>query len=117
MRLLDEQYLKTPFYGWPKLTAWLRQQGFAINHKRVLRLMQLMGLQAIYPKPKTSLPGQGHKIYPYLLRDVRIERPNHVWVCEIVCTQMTKTGVFAVWGSRDGVADLDLVIGYHNPIN
>ena len=59
MRLLDEQYLKTPFYGWPKLTAWLQQQGFAINHKRVQRLLQLMGLQAIYPKPKTTVAGQG----------------------------------------------------------
>ena len=83
MRLIDAQYLKTPFYGWPKMTACLQRQGFVINHKRVQRLMQLMGLQAIYPKPKTSIAGQGHKIYPYLLRGLEITQPNQVWSADI----------------------------------
>src|SRR5439155_5082151 len=83
MRLIDAQYTQTPFYGWPKMTAWLRQQGYAVNHKRVQRLMHLMGLQAIYPKPKTSVAGQSHKLYPYLLRDVEITRPNFVWSADI----------------------------------
>ena len=83
MRLIDAQYTQTPFYGWPKMTAWLRLQGYAVNHKRVQRLMQLMGLQAIYPKPKTSISNRGHKIYPYLLRDLDITRPNFVWSADI----------------------------------
>jgi putative transposase len=61
MRLLDEQYLKTPFYGYPRMTAWLRRQGYEVNPKRVYRLMRQMGICAIYPKPKTSQPGPGHK--------------------------------------------------------
>ena len=64
MRLIDEQYLKTPFYGWPKMSAMLRRQGYPVNHKRVQRLMHLMGLHAIYPKPKTTLASPGHKKYP-----------------------------------------------------
>jgi hypothetical protein len=64
MRLIDEQYLKTPFYGWPRMTAHLRRQGYPVNHKRVQRLMQIMGLQAIYPKPKTTQAGQDIKFIP-----------------------------------------------------
>ena len=60
MRLLDEQYTRTPFYGWPRMTAWLRREGHEVNPKRVRRLLRLMGLQAIYPKPKTSTPAPGH---------------------------------------------------------
>jgi putative transposase len=78
MRLIDEQYLRTPFYGWPRMTAYLRRAGHEVNHKRVQRLMQKMGLQAIYPKPKTSAGGKGHKIYPYLLRGLEITRPYQV---------------------------------------
>ena len=66
MRLIDEQYMKTPFYGWPRMTAQLRQAGYAINPKRVRRLMRLMGLQAIYPRPRTTVPVMEHKVYPYL---------------------------------------------------
>jgi putative transposase len=85
MRLIDAQYTQTPFYGWPKMTAWLRQQGNAVNHKRVQRLMHVMGLQAIYPEPKTSVAVQSHKATcrPYLLRDVEIARPNFVWSADI----------------------------------
>jgi len=78
MRLLDEQYTRTPFYGVPKMTAWLRRQGYRVNPKRVRRLMRLMGLCAVYPKPWTSKPAKGHKKYPYLLRDVVVDRPDQV---------------------------------------
>ena len=74
MRLIDEQYLKTPFYGWPRMTAQLRRMGYEVNHKRVQRLMQKMGIQAIYPRPKTTIRSSEHKIYPYLLRD--LTRPS-----------------------------------------
>ncbi len=104
MRLLDEQYLKTPFYGWPKLTAWLRQQGYAVNHKRVQRLLHLMGLQAIYPKPRTSVAAPGHKIYPYLLRGLAITRPNQVWSADITYLPLPHGFMYLVaiidWFSR-----------------
>jgi putative transposase len=83
MRLLDEQYTACPFYGSRKLTRWLVQQGEAVNRKRVQRLLRLMGLEAIYPKPRLSLAGRGHRIYPYLLRNVRIDRPDQVWSTDI----------------------------------
>ncbi len=83
MRLIDEQYLRTPFYGWPRMTAWLQQHGYAVNGKRVRRLMRLMGLQAIYPRPKLSQPAVAHRRYPYLLGVVEVARPNHVWSSDI----------------------------------
>jgi putative transposase len=104
MRLIDAQYLKTPFYGWPRMTAHLRRQGYAINAKRVRRLMQLMGLQAIYPKPRTSLAGQSHTIYPYLLRGLAITRPNQVWSADITYVPMRHGFMYLVavidWFSR-----------------
>ena len=84
MRLIDEQYTACPFYGSRRMTAWLVEQGEDVNRKRVRRLMALMGLATIYPKPKLSVAGRGHRIYPYLLRDVAIERPDQVWSVEIV---------------------------------
>ena len=84
MRRIDRQFLETPFYGWPRMTAHLRRQGYAVNHKRVQRLMRLMGLQAIFPKPKTSLNDHDHTIYPYLLRGLEITCVNQVWSAEIV---------------------------------
>jgi putative transposase len=83
MRLLDEQYTACPFYGSRRLTAWLAQQGEAVNRKRVQRLLRIMGLEAIYPKPRLSVAGRGHRIYPYLLRNVCIERPDQVWSTDI----------------------------------
>jgi putative transposase len=84
MRLIDEQYLKCPFYGSRRMTVWLREdQHQDVNRKRVRRLMRLMRLEVIYPKPKLSLPGGNHKVYPYLLRDVKIERPDQVWSADI----------------------------------
>ena len=104
MRLIDEQYLKTPFYGWPRILASLRQSGCAVNGKRVRRLMRLMGLQAIYPKPKTTVACPDHKVYPYLLRDLTITRPNEVWSADITYVPMRQGFMYLVaiidWFSR-----------------
>jgi len=83
MRLLDERYTACPFFGSRKMAAWLQSQGEAVNRKRVRRLMRLMGLQAIYPKPRLSAAGRGHRVYPYLLRGVSIRRPDQVWSADI----------------------------------
>jgi putative transposase len=100
MRLIDEQYLRTPFYGWPRMTVSLRRAGFVVNHKRAQwapeRLMQKMGLQAIYPKPKTSRPSQGHKLYPYLLQGVEIIRPNQVWSADITYVPLCQGFMYLV---------------------
>ena len=73
MRFIDEQYTRTPFYGIRKMTRWLGQRGYTVNAKRVRRLMRQMGLEAIYRKPGLSVPGPGHRIYPYRLRGLNIE--------------------------------------------
>jgi len=91
MRLIDEQYTKTPFYGWPRLTAHLRRLGHKVNHKRVRRLMRRMGLEAISPGPKTTVVAREHKKYPYLLRDFSISRSNQVWSADITYVPM-RTG-------------------------
>jgi putative transposase len=83
MRRIDEQYLRRPYFGSRRMTEWLRQEGESVNRKRVQRLMRAMGLEAIYPKPRTTIGGAGHKIYPYLLRNVTVERPNQVWSADI----------------------------------
>ena len=83
MRLLDEQYMTTPFYGVRRMTAWLRCQGYGVNHKRVARLMRQLGVEAIYPKPRLSQPAAGQVIYPYLWRGVTVNRVNQVWSAEI----------------------------------
>jgi putative transposase len=88
MRCIDEQYLKTPFSGWPRMTAHLQRLGYPVNHKRIQRLMQLMGLQAIFPKRRTTIVNVEHRIYPYLLRGVEIVRPNHVWSTDITYVPM-----------------------------
>jgi putative transposase len=104
MRLMDEQYLRTPFYGSRRMTRWLQSQGYAVNRKRVRRLLQVMGIEAVYPKPKLSQPGEGHKIYPYLLRGVKIERVNQVWSTDITYIPMAYGFVYLVavmdWFSR-----------------
>jgi putative transposase len=84
MRLLDQEYTAHPFLGSRRLTAWLTGQGERVNRKRVQRLLRLMGLEAIYPKPRLSASRAGHRVYPYLLRNVSIERPDQVWSTEIV---------------------------------
>jgi len=83
MEMIDKQYLKTPFYGSRKMVVYLRSEGYFINRKRVQRLMRQMNIQAIYPKPNLSKNRQEHKIYPYLLKGVNIDRPNFVWSTDI----------------------------------
>jgi putative transposase len=104
MRLIDEQYLKNPTSGSRGMRNFLRRQGYKINRKRAQRLMRLMGLEAIYPKPKTSRPHPSHKVYPYLLRDLHIDRPNQVWAADITYIPMSKGFMYLVavmdWHSR-----------------
>jgi putative transposase len=104
MRLIDEQYLKTPTWGSRSMRNHLRRLGYKINRKRVQRLMRLMGLEAIYPKPKTSRPHPDHKIYPYLLRGLQIDRPNQVWAIDITYIPMNRGFMYLVavmdWYSR-----------------
>lgn len=104
MRLIDEQYLKTPFYGSPKMTAHLQRAGYAVNPKRIRRLMRLMGVIAIYPKPRTTLYAPENKVYPYLLRGLAILRPNQVWSSDITYIPMAKGFMYLVavidWYSR-----------------
>src|SRR5262245_5265981 len=90
MRLLDAEYTAHPFLGSRRLTQWLIAQGEAVNRKRVQRLMRLMGLEAIYPKPKLSVAGQGHRLYPYLLRNVGIHTPDQVWMTESTCVPLAR---------------------------
>ena len=108
MRLIDEQYTACPFYGSRRMTAWLNQQGEEVNRKRVQRLMRKMGLEAIYPKPRLSAAGRGHKIYPYLLRGVTIERPDQVWSADITYVAMAAGFMYLAavidWYSRYVVA-------------
>ena len=104
MNLIDAQYTKTPFYGVPRMTVWLNRQGFNVNHKRVARLMKTMGLEAVHPKKKTSIPNKEHKIYPYLLSEVTVERPDQVWSADITYVRMVRGFVYLVaimdWFSR-----------------
>ena len=108
LRLIDEQYTRTPFYGWPRMTAYLRQHGDLVNHKRVQRLMQRMGLQAIYPRPRTTVACPEHRIYPYLLRGVAVTHPNQVWSADITYLPMLHGFMYLVaildWFSRYVVA-------------
>ena len=104
MRLIDEQFTRRPIYGVPRMTAWLRGQGHGVHPKRVRRLMRLMGLEAIYPKPRLSRPADGHRRYPYLLRGLAIERPDQVWATDITYVRMARGFVYLVaimdWASR-----------------
>ncbi len=104
MRLLDQQYTRTPFYGARKMVAWLDTQSYPVERKRVRRLLQLMGLEAIYPKPRTSLPGSTEQCYPYLLRGMSIERCNQVWSCDITSIRLQRGFIYLIavidWFSR-----------------
>ena len=104
MRLIDEKFLKHPFYGVPRMTLWLREKGNQVNHKRVERLMALMGLQAICPGPHTSKPSPEHRIYPYLLRNMEITKSDQVWAADITYIRMRHGFVYLVaimdWFSR-----------------
>lgn len=104
MRLLDKQYTDTPYYGVRRMTAWLRSQGYHVNHKRVARLMQTMGIEAIYPKPHLSQTHPAHRVYPYLLRGVPITRVNQVWSTDITYIRLHGGFIYLVavmdWFSR-----------------
>jgi len=104
MRLIDEQYTRRPTFGVEKMRDWLRNQGHWVNEKRVRRLMRLMGLYAIYPKPRTSRSCPEHKVYPYLLKGMRIDRPDQAWCSDITYIRLFHGFVYLVvimdWFSR-----------------
>lgn len=104
MALIDRRYMQVPFFGSRRMTDWLNEQGEGVNRKRIQRLMQVMGLEAIYPKPRTSEARAEHKKYPYLLRNVEITHPNHVWSTDITYLPLPKGFMYLVavmdWYSR-----------------
>lgn len=104
LRLIDEMYTKTPFYGSRRIRETLKRKGYFVNRKRIQRLMRLMGIEAIYPKPNLSKPHPSHKIYPYLLRNKRIEKVNQVWGIDITYIRMKHGWLYLVaimdWVSR-----------------
>lgn len=104
MRLIDEEYMRHPFYGYRKFPPYLKEKGFIVNGKKVLRLMNVMGISAIYPKPNLSKQDKGHKIYPYLLRGLPIVEPNQVWSTDITYIPMRGGFVYLTaiidWFSR-----------------
>jgi putative transposase len=104
MRLIDEQFLKTPFYGARKMCVVLNGQGYVVNRKRVKRLMHLMGIEAIYQKPRITVPDKEHEKYPYLLGDLAITRPDQVWATDITYIPMRRGFLYLVaivdWFSR-----------------
>src|SRR4051812_47318771 len=108
MRLIDEQYTACPFYGSGRMTGGLTRRGEEVNRKRVRRLMRTMGLEAIYPKPRLSAAGKGHKVYPYLLRGVTIERADQVWSTDITYVPMPSGFMYLAavidWFSRYVIA-------------
>jgi putative transposase len=104
MRLIDELYTKRPFFGSRRMTVWLGEQGYGVNRKRVGRLMKQRGIAAVYRKPNLSRPAEGHKVFPYLLRDVEVDRVNQVWSTDISYIRMAEGFVYLVavmdWFSR-----------------
>ena len=104
MRLIDEQFLQTPFFGSRQMTRWLRRQGHLVDRKRVRRLMRMMGLMPIYQAPRTSVAHPDHTVYPYLLRGLTIDRPNQVWCADITYIPMRRGFLYLVaimdWHSR-----------------
>src|SRR5512134_3382340 len=115
-RRIDEIYTAYPFYGSRKI-AFLLHPEFGVSRPTVQAYMREMGIFAIVPGPKTSQPAPEHQIYPYLLRYVTAERPNHIWGIEIVFTQMTKTRVFPIRIGGDHVANFDFIVGHNHAIN
>lgn len=103
-RLIDEEYTRHPFFGYRRITHWLKNQGYSVNRKRVNRLMNELGLEAIYPKRRLSKAHPDHHVYPYLLRDVVISHPNQVWAADITYVRMCRGFVYLValldWYSR-----------------
>jgi putative transposase len=104
MQLIDEQFLETPYYGARQMARYLRREGYWVNRKRVRRLMQKMGLTAIYQKPRTSAPHPEHRVYPYLLKGIEIKEPNQVWCADVTYIPMRRGFLYLVaimdWHSR-----------------
>jgi putative transposase len=104
MALIDRQYLARPYYGSRRMAAWLATQGHIVNRKRIQRLMRLLGLVAIYQRPNTSKPAAAHKVYPYLLGGIAIDRVNQVWCSDVTYIPMAKGFLYLVviidWMSR-----------------
>ena len=104
MKLIDRQYLSAPFYGARRMAVWLRKAGYEVNRKHIRRLMRVMGLSAIYRRPRTSKPACGHRIHPYLLHGMDIRRPNQVWAADITYIPMARGFLYLVvimdWYSR-----------------
>lgn len=104
MRFIDEQYLATPFYGSRRMAREARKKGFRANRKRVRRLMAQMCISAVYPRPRTSKPHPEHRVYPYLLRDLTIDRPDQVWAADVTYIPMRRGFMYLVaimdWHSR-----------------
>jgi len=108
MRLIDAQFLETPWYGSRQMARHLRREGYTVGRKRVRRLMAKMGLAPIYQRPRTTVPHPEHQVYPYLLRDLAIDRPNQVWCADITYIPMRRGFLYLVaimdWMSRKGLA-------------
>lgn len=108
MRQIDEQFLETPFFGVRQMTWHLKNEGHPVNEKRIRRLMRLMGLMPIYQKPNTSRPAKGHRIWPYLLKGLRVDRPNQVWAADITYLPMRRGFLYLVavidWFTRKVLA-------------
>ena len=104
MKVIDKVYLERPFFGSRRMAVWLKRQGYWVNRKRIRRLMRILGLRAIYRCPRTSKPGVGHKVYPYLLKGMKITRPNQVWAADITYIPMARGFLYLVaimdWYSR-----------------
>ena len=113
MAPMDRQYLKTPFYGSRRMTVWLRTQGQQVNRKRVRFAsggMQLMGLEVIYRRPNTSKPSPGHKVYPYLLRGLEINRVNQVWAADITYIPMARGFLYVLAWRLSNTLDVDFCL-------
>jgi putative transposase len=108
MRLIDEQHLRTPYYGSRQMSRHLRREGYAVGRKRIRRLMQKIGPCVVYQRPRTSIPAANQEIYRYLLRDLEIDRPNHVWCADITYIPMRPGFLYLVaimdWASRKVLA-------------
>ena len=104
MRLIDVQFLETPWYGSRQMARHLRREGYAVGRKRMRRLMSRMGLEPIYQRPRTTIPHPGHRIYPYLLRNMVIDRPNQVWCADITYIPM-RAARLSLSGRDHGLVD------------
>ena len=108
MKMIDRQYLSTPFYGARKMAAWLQSRSQRVNRKRAQRLMRVMGLRAVYRRPRTTIPAPTHRRFPYLLRGMNISAPNQVWATDITFIPMARGFLYLVaimdWYSRYVIA-------------